>query len=162
MEIELYNCPHCNTKGVVQTNDNLCPNCKRTIESSDKVIQEVSVAEDVNANFNTKNWYEESHAGTSPLKTFGIVIMCFGFILLVLSIVVFVDIFRNDKSYFGGSCIALSFVLAIAGWVISTVGLKISNIPTNIKKFIRKLIYRFVVAFFFFLGMMYIFSMMGP
>ncbi len=162
MEFEHYNCPHCYSKDIIITKDNLCPNCKQVIEISNKVTQEISLLRDANSNFNKKDCHEKIYADVSSGKKFGIAITCFGLILFILSIVAFGDIFKNDKSYFGDSGIPLAFILAIAGWVISILGLKLSNIPINIQTVIKKIIYRFVIAYFLFLGWMYLCSMMGP
>ena len=32
MDLDLYDCPHCNTSGVLPTDYGLCPNCKKAID----------------------------------------------------------------------------------------------------------------------------------
>jgi hypothetical protein len=46
MDIELYDCPHCRTSGVLPTGEGLCPNCKKEIDlSKDKHVEESMTAE---------------------------------------------------------------------------------------------------------------------
>lgn len=34
MELDIYDCPHCNTKGILPMADFCCPNCKKKIDST--------------------------------------------------------------------------------------------------------------------------------
>ena len=164
MEIELYNCPHCNTKGVVKTQDNLCPNCKQTIESSDKVIQEVSVAVDVNANFNTKNWHEKSYAKISPMKTFGIVIICCGFLFLIISPIVLLSNPTDGGSFDIENTLNWALFLAIAGCILSWIGILYLTVSKIVKIIVGVIIFILSIPYICFLILINLLSHMpmGP
>ncbi len=47
MDLNLYDCPHCNTPGVLPTDDGLCPNCKKAIDlAEDRSVNTAIVAKE--------------------------------------------------------------------------------------------------------------------
>ena len=44
MDLDLYDCPHCKTSGVLPTDEGLCPNCKKAIDLSKDKRVEVTIA----------------------------------------------------------------------------------------------------------------------
>jgi hypothetical protein len=47
MDLNLYDCPHCNTSGVLLTDDGLCPNCKKAIDlAEDRSVNTAIVAKE--------------------------------------------------------------------------------------------------------------------
>ncbi len=46
MDLDIYDCPHCNTSGVLPTDDGLCPNCKEALDFiEDKHVEGPKVVE---------------------------------------------------------------------------------------------------------------------
>jgi hypothetical protein len=179
MEIVLYNCPHCNTRNVILTQDNLCPNCKHKLTDenrqppnalSNSEIDEngVNNTETVNkANVSYERPWDEKPLWTIIKNS----IIFLGVILLLISPVVFLYTARGSQHGMVSGDVTIKSIhwtlkFIFFGWLISEIGLITAKISRVVKIFVRISIYTYILIGLVLLGIVYFiietFSHMPP
>ncbi len=155
MEIDLYNCPHCFTKGVIKTIDNLCPNCKQILTDENKVNPEEPINEQISENNNIQSQDVMDDGVESKKILQGVLpgaIICLGIILTYVIPIMLLQEDRDFQIIDLGTEIILFLLLIASGSILIIVGLNLSKLPIGVKIVFIIVIFLSMIPYFFILA----------
>lgn len=169
MDLELYDCRHCNTFGVLPTSDGKCPNCRQSLGAEDK------------QGSHSPNWApcptSSSKEEERPQKTRRLVIalrvILPGVLVLLASPATYIRFYYEHGQLTGttwelpGELIvhpvaARAIRLLLAGWVLIELGLLVAKPRRILWVLLRIPLYLFIVATIAMIVLDFLFSLMGP
>jgi len=145
MDLELYDCPHCATSGVLPTSDGRCPNCKQPLAPEDKRNSEASDSyrKEVPAGgpaVTVASWgqYPQERPKGVPQSVCSSISATIGIVGLFLCPTVLIFLKGTDGARFlAGMCL-------LTGWMFCEVALGVSRARLFTQIVARLLLYLFV------------------